>query len=61
MYFFSMVRLCAQVEVNAEYEIRVSSDKTVIKPVLAICEQQRRRSACASKRSDQRLCYSLPR
>ena len=26
-----------------------------------ICEQQRRRSACASARSDQRLCCSLPR
>ena len=29
------------------------------KPVYAICEQQRRRSACASAQSDQRLCYSL--
>ena len=26
-------------------------------PVFAICEQQRRRSACASAQSDQRLCY----
>ena len=31
------------------------------KPVFAICEQQRRRSACASSQSDQRLCYSLLR
>ena len=31
------------------------------KPVLAISEQQRRRSACASAQSDQRLCCSLPR
>ena len=31
------------------------------KPVYAICEQQRRRSACASAQSDQRLCFSLPR
>ena len=31
------------------------------KPVYAICEQQRRRSACASAQSDQRLCCSLPR
>ena len=31
------------------------------KPVIAICEQQRRRSACASAQSDQRLCYSLLR
>ena len=27
----------------------------------AICEQQRRRSACASAQSDQQLCCSLPR
>ena len=26
-----------------------------------ICEQQRRRSACASAQSDRRLCCSLPR
>ena len=30
------------------------------KPVLAICEQQRRRSACASAQSDPHLCCSLP-
>ena len=29
------------------------------KPVLAICEQQRCRSACASVQSDQHLCCSL--
>ena len=29
------------------------------KPVNAICEQQRRRSACASAHSDKRLCCSL--
>ena len=29
------------------------------KPVIAICEQQRRRSACASAQSDQHLCCSL--
>ena len=31
------------------------------KPVRAICKQQRRRSACTSAQSDQRLCCSLPR
>ena len=31
------------------------------KPVLAICEQQRCRSACASAQSDQHLCCSLLR
>ena len=30
------------------------------KPVYAICEQQRRRSACASTQSDQHLCCLLP-
>ena len=30
------------------------------KPVLAICEQQRCRSACAYAQSDQCLCHSLP-
>ena len=33
----------------------------VRKPVYAICEQQRHRSACASAQSDQHLCCSLPR
>ena len=31
------------------------------KPVSALCEQQRRRSACASTQSDQHLCCLLPR
>ena len=31
------------------------------KPVYDKCEQQRRRSACASVQSDKRLCYSLLR
>ena len=30
------------------------------KPVYALCEQQRRRSACADAHSDQHLCCSLP-
>ena len=30
------------------------------KPVFTICEQQRRRSACASAQSDQHLFCSLP-
>ena len=29
------------------------------KTVFALCEQQRRRSTCASAQSDQRLCFSL--
>ena len=31
------------------------------KPVYAICEQQRRSSACSSAQFDQHLCCSLPR
>ena len=31
------------------------------KPVFALCEQQRGRSACTSAQTDQRLCCSLPR
>ena len=31
------------------------------KHVYTICEQERRRSACAAPQSDQRLCGSLPR
>ena len=31
------------------------------KLVFAVCEQRRRRSACASRQSDERLCYSMPR
>ena len=33
----------------------------VRKPVYAICEQQRRRSACTFAQTDQHLCCSLPR
>ena len=31
------------------------------KPAYAICEQQRRKSACASAQTDQHICCSLPR
>ena len=31
------------------------------KPIYAICEQQKRRSDCASAQSDQHLCCSVPR
>ena len=29
------------------------------KPILGVCEQQKRRLACAYAQTDQRLCYSL--
>ena len=45
-------------EVNGKW-IRILS-LVMRKPVSAICEQQRRRSAWASAQSDQRLCCSLP-
>ena len=35
--------------------------RVIRKPVYALCEQQRCRSACASTQSDQRLCCSLLR
>ena len=43
-------------------ESHVHSDMSHVmkKPVYAICEQQRRRSACASTQSDLRLGFSLP-
>ena len=70
------VKLCIASERNNESEEQLYSsrnsqvflkEKLLIQlshvmrqPVYAICEQQRRRSACASAQSDQRLC-SLPR
>ena len=34
-------------------------DTNARKPVVGVCQQQRRRPACASAQSDQCLCYSL--
>ena len=43
-------------------KIQISPISHIVrKPVYAICEQQRHRSACTSTQSDQRLCCSLPR
>ena len=39
----------------------IQMSHVMTKPVFAVCEQQRHRSACASAQSDQRLCYSLYR
>ena len=38
---------------------RFDTGLDVRKPVFGVCEQQRRRPACASAQSDQRLCFSL--
>ena len=43
-------------ESKCEYMSHVTRE-----PVFAICEQQRRRSSCASAQFDQHLCYSLLR
>ena len=40
--------------------IHLKMGQIMRQPVFVICEQQRRRSACASTQSDQRLCCSLP-
>ena len=48
------------------FTIRVSPDTVALmshvirKPIYAICEQHRSRSACTSVQSDQHLCFSLP-
>ena len=34
-------------------------DRVERKPDVTACERQRRRPACTSAQSDQRLCYSL--
>ena len=44
----------------AEIVQNLKSPEPMRKSVYAICEQQRRRLACAFAQSDQRLCYSLP-
>ena len=41
-------------------KIQIQLSLVMRKPVYAICEKQRRRSASASAQSDQRLCCSLP-
>ena len=46
-------------EREGEREMVYNMSRAMRKPFFAICEQQRRRSACASAQSDQRLCYSL--
>ena len=40
--------------------VRLYMSHIMRKPVYAICEQQRRRSACTSTQSDHHLCCSLP-
>ena len=40
--------------------VKIQLSHIMTKPAFAICEQQRRRSACASGQSDQHLCCSLP-
>ena len=42
-------------------KVQQKQSRVMTKPVYAICKQQKRRSACALAKSDQRLCCSLPR
>ena len=54
-----MLRTISEVHVAVFYARDMS--RVLRKPVYAICEQQRHRSACKSAQSDLRLCYSLLR
>ena len=54
-------RLCHSLSTTDEITRREYLSLVTRKPVIALCEQQRRRSACASAQSDQHLCCSLPR
>ena len=47
---------------NVPWTLHVRKEVSLVMriPVFALCEQQRRRSACASMQSDQHLCCSLP-
>ena len=40
-------------------DVIILMDRVERKPEVAACECQRRRPACTSAQSDQRLCYSL--
>ena len=44
---------------NIMNNLRVEMGRDARKPVFGVVEQQRRRPACASAQTDQRLCYAL--
>ena len=46
-------------EKKCPYHITQTYTHLMRKPILVLCEQQRRTSDCASAQSDQRFCYSL--
>ena len=55
------VFVCIHVYFGLFINISIQYFSSVMRnPAFAICEQQRRRSACAFAQSDQRLCSSLP-
>ena len=56
----SVVRLTDRLDmiIVVDWDVNPYMSHVMRKPVFAICEQHRRRSACASVQSDQRLCYS---
>ena len=46
--------------ISVPHTCRLQNEPHLVKPVHAVCEQQRPRSACTSALSDQHLCCSLP-
>ena len=54
---FVVIKITVQSDSQKESGIIWASEGK--KPVFGVCEQQRRRPACASTQPDQRLCYSL--
>ena len=52
--------ICVQKDSSSNEHEHVTYEPRHEKPCFALCEQQRRRSACASAQPDQRLCCSLP-
>ena len=60
MSAFKFTTLQPYLESTQEQNIEGKTSHVMRKPVYAIWEQQRHRSACTSVQSDQRLCFSLP-
>ena len=59
VFFFFFFLLLLLLLLFSVYIIIYKMSHAMRTPVFAICEQQKRRSACASAQSDQRLCCSL--
>ena len=59
--YYSVILLLIKDDIDGNFFLIPVKDMSHVmrKPVYAMCEQQRRRSACASAQSDQRLYCSL--